>query len=251
MTVTALSNVSVEQMQRVLSVVRQQAPRIQCLTNTVAQAITANCLLALGAGVSMATLPDEIIDMSTGAAAVLINLGTLDEARRVAIPRLLDNAVIREKPIVLDPVFAQHSPVRLQLAHQILRGDRVIIKGNADEMSAFNAVPSAVTTITTGSVDRIAQGHRHSEIPFGHPGMALVTGLGCAVGAIIAACAAVEADPIVASAAALAIAGLAGEEAGRRTRGSGSFAVAFVDALSLSDAATLPIWIAAHQERAS
>ncbi len=251
MTVTAESKVAIEQMQSVLSTIRQQAPRVQCLTNTVAQAITANCLLALGARVSMATWPEEIIEMTTGAAAVLINLGTLDEARRLAIPHLLDSAVIREKPIVLDPVFVQHSPLRLQLAHQVLRGNRIIIKGNADEMSAFNGLPPDVTEITTGPVDRVARGHRIGAVSLGHPSMALVTGLGCAVGAIIAACAAVEGDPFVASITALTIAGLAGETAGRHSTGSGSFAVAYIDALSRSDSATFAASTTSHQERTS
>ena len=62
--------------------------------------------------------------------------------------------------------------------------------------------------------------------------MAQVTGLGCALGGLIAACAAVEADPVLASTAALHAFGMAGERAAKGLVGPGSFAVAFIDALA-------------------
>ena len=67
--------------------IRSGAPRIHCLTNTVAQTLTANLLLAIGAIPAMSTARDEIDDMVAGSAALLINLGTLDEVRRAAMAR--------------------------------------------------------------------------------------------------------------------------------------------------------------------
>ena len=69
--------------------------------------------------------------------------------------------------------------------------------------------------------------------------MADVTGLGCALGAVIAACMAVEPDPIKAATAAVLAFGVAGEVAASHSTGPGSFAVAFIDALASLDAATL------------
>src|SRR5512140_2630290 len=96
----------------VLARVRRERPRVQCLMNTVGQQITANVLLAAGARVSMATHPDEVIDMTMSAEALLINLGTLDATRVEAIPRLLADQRLTRVPRVLDPVFVEHSTVR-------------------------------------------------------------------------------------------------------------------------------------------
>ena len=215
----------------VLARLRTRAPRVQCLTNTVAQQITANVLLALGARVSMATHPDEVVAMTAGADALLINLGTLDTARQEAIPRLLADPRVSAKPRVLDPVFVEHSPLRMALALQVVAAGPLIVKGNATELAALDLAPEIVRA-ETGPVDRITGRGRQIQIANGHPWMAEVTGLGCAAGAAIAAFAAVENDPVHASAAALLAFGVAGELAAAASRGPGSFAVAFIDALT-------------------
>ncbi len=73
---------------RVLARLAARRPRVQCLTNTVAQAITANVLLAAGADASMAVHPDEIVAMTLSADAAIVNLGTPDEGRERAIAML-------------------------------------------------------------------------------------------------------------------------------------------------------------------
>ena len=224
----------------VLGRLRARMPRVQCLTNTVGQPITANVLLAIGARVSMATHPDEVVAMTASADALLINLGTLDTARVAAIPRLLADARVMALPRVLDPVFVEHSPRRLALAREIIAAGPVIVKGNARELAVL-ALPAHATRVETGPVDRIGGTGDDDGIPIahGHPWMAQVTGLGCAAGALIAACAAVEADPVLATASALLMFGLAGEAAGKAATGPGSFAVAFLDALAALDAAQI------------
>jgi hydroxyethylthiazole kinase len=230
----------------VLARVRKQAPRVQCLTNTVAQAITANCLLALGARVSMAVHPAEIIEMAAGADAVLINLGTIDPLREEAIRRLIEGSTLQAKPVVLDPVFVEASPLRLALARRVAEDRHVIIRANVSETDALRPVLAAAdrdraTWVITGAVDRVVAGERRTECRRGHPMMAHVTGLGCALGAIIAAFRAVEPDPFVAATAALTVFGAAGERAARVSQGPGSFAVAFVDALSAIDGDAMEI----------
>jgi hydroxyethylthiazole kinase len=220
----------------ILARVRSRAPRVQCLTNTVAQQITANVLLAVGARVSMATHPDEVVDMTASADALLINLGTPDAARVAAIPRLLADVRVLAKPHVLDPVFVEHSPLRRALAQQVIAANMVkagplIVKGNAAELAAL-VLPASVIRIETGANDRVSGAGSVREISGGHPWMAEVTGLGCALGGLIAACAAVEGDPVKAGAAALEVFARAGERAAAGASGPGSFAVAFIDALA-------------------
>ena len=224
----------------ILARLRAHAPRVQCLMNTVGQVITANVLLAAGARVSMSAHPDEVVAMTASADALLINLGTLDRLRVAAIPRLLADARVLALPRVLDPVFVEHSPVRLTLAQSIVAAGPLIVKGNAAELAALE-LPAYATRVQTGAVDRISGGGAADVVTIarGHRWMAQVTGLGCAAGALIAACAAVEPDPVAASAAALLMFGVAGEMAAERAQGPGSFAVAFLDVLAGMDGAAL------------
>ena len=69
----------------VLARIKSRAPRVHCITNTVAQDYTANMLLAAGAMPSMTISPEEIAAFVAGADALLVNLGTFDAERRAAI----------------------------------------------------------------------------------------------------------------------------------------------------------------------
>ena len=106
--------------------VARRRPRVHCLTNTVAQNVTANMLLAFGAVPSMASHPGEVAAVAGGAGAILINLGTISPEGERAIPRLLDTARERSIPLVLDPVFVELSPLRLGLARWITLDFRVV-----------------------------------------------------------------------------------------------------------------------------
>ena len=226
-----------------LAAIGDRSPRVQCLINTVAQPITANLLLAVGARVSMATHPAEVVDMARSADAILINLGTPDAERELAIPRVLDSLDSRRQPLVLDPVFVELSPLRLDLARQVLQKPGVFVRGNAREMTAlaeqFGAAGSGIVRITTGVVDIVSFGTRVVQIANGHLWMGKVTGVGCAAGALLAACAAVEPDPVIAATSALLALGIAGEIAAERSHGPGTFAVQLIDAIAALDATTI------------
>src|SRR4030088_1218525 len=88
----------------VLARIRARRPRVHCITNAVAQNFSANTLLAVGAVPSMTIAADEIADFVARADALLINLGTLDPERRIAIDLALAAAGERV-PWILDPVF--------------------------------------------------------------------------------------------------------------------------------------------------
>ncbi|NOU07975.1 MAG: hydroxyethylthiazole kinase [Hyphomicrobiaceae bacterium] len=219
-----------------LARLRARAPRVQCLTNTVAQQITANTLLALGCRVSMATHIEEVLAMTESADALLVNLGTLDAGRVEAIASLSKSARVRAMPVVLDPVFVEHSPLRMKLAREVLTWDRVIVKGNATEMAAFgDASARACARITTGAVDQISTASDTVSVANGVPVMAQVTGLGCALGAVVAAMSAVEPDALIASIAALLTVEIAAEHAMHRSTGPGTFASYLLDALANFD----------------
>ena len=240
--VSTMERLDAARVASILAGVAEARPRVQCLTNTVAQNITANMLLAFGAIPSMAIHVDEVAAMAEGAGAILINIGTINAESELAIPKLLEVARDRAKPVVFDPVFVELSPLRRHIAGQVLRLPDIVVRGNATEMSALSfdlAAAKDVTRVTTGKVDRIESETASLAVAHGHPLMTRVTGIGCAAGALIAACCAVEANKAVAAAAALTAYGIAGEIAAERCRGPGSFEVELIDAVATMNAATL------------
>lgn len=230
-----------------LARIRREAPRVHCLTNTVAQSLTANLLLAVGASPSMSMAMDEIDPFIAGSAALLVNLGTFDETRRAAIVRALEITDQRALPWVLDPVMVDRSPARLAFAHSLLPHRPTIIRANAAELAALAgrsglqglARRTGAAVAETGRIDVVSDGRCSVRIATGHPLMARVTGLGCAASALVAAFLAVERDRLAATAQALLVLGVAGELAGETAAGPGSFQTALLDRLYGLGAGTL------------
>lgn len=223
-----------------LAALRIKRPRIHAITSPVAQSLTANGLLALGAIPSLSIGADEIDDFIRSADGVLLNLGMLDAARRESLPVAARSAETAQKPFVLDPVFADRSENRRALAHQLLASAPTLVKLNASEATAFSHhLPASAAILVTGSIDIIRHGARTARLGNGHPLMADVTATGCLLGAILAACLAVEPDPFRAGIAGVSILNIAAEIAAEGAAGPGSFAVGLIDALASLDAETI------------
>ena len=238
----------------VLARVRDRAPRVHCITNTVAQVYTANMLLAAGAIPSMTISREEIAAFVASADALLVNLGTFDAERRTAIELALGAKGHRRKgtrPWVLDPVFIERSPARAQFAQGLLERGPAAVRLNQREFAALAGGDAAAKaparfakahkTIValTGDMDAVTDGRRAATVANGHALMGLVTAMGCAGSALLCAALAVEADAWRAAVTALVALGVAGEVAALSARGPGSFAGAIIDALHNLDRATL------------
>jgi hydroxyethylthiazole kinase len=235
----------------VLERVRDRAPRVHCITNTVAQNYTANMLLAAGAVPSMTISPEEIVSFIASADALLVNLGTFDAERRGAVDVALAAIGAARMPWVLDPVFIDSSPGRAEFARELLRRGPSAVRLNpaefaplfggdpADEAASRVAKACATVVALTGGTDIVTDGARRVAIGNGHSLMGLVTAMGCAGSALVCAALAVETDSWLAAMAAIAALGVAGEIAGQTARGPGSFAAAIIDALHTLDRGTL------------
>ena len=236
----------------VLARIRSRAPRVHCITNSVAQAYTANMLLAAGAIPSMTISREEIAAFVRGADALLVNLGTFDAERRAAIELALGaKGRGRKGPWVLDPVFIERSPARAQFAQGLLERGPAAVRLNQREFAALAGSDAAgkaparfaraknTIVALTGDMDVVTDGRRAATIANGHALMSLVTAMGCAGSALLCAALAVEADAWRAAVAALVALGVAGEVAALSARGPGSFAGAIIDALHNLDRATL------------
>ncbi|NWG25836.1 MAG: hydroxyethylthiazole kinase [Pseudorhodoplanes sp.] len=235
----------------VLARLRAGHPRVHCITNTVAQAFTANVLLAAGALPTMTTSPEEVGDFVACADALLVNLGTFDEERRGAVDVALSVSAGMQRPWVLDPVLIDRSDARTRFARALLARRPAIVRLNGPEfcaVSGLEPIPSNLVAhagehgtvlALTGAADIVTDGTRIATVANGHPFMAHVTAMGCAASALTAACLAVDDDPFAAAVAALLMLNIAGEIAGKRSEGPGSFAATILDALYRLDAETL------------
>jgi hydroxyethylthiazole kinase len=217
----------------------------------VAQAYTANMLLAAGAIPSMTIAPEEIAAFVAGADALLVNLGTFDAERRTAIDVALGALGRDGKPWVLEPVFIEGSPARAQFAQSLVSRKPAAVRLNHHEFAALAGGDAAgdaparfakrhdTVVALTGTTDVVTDGGRSAKVANGDPLMGLVTAMGCAGSALVAAALAVERDRWRAAVAALVALGVAGEVAAQNTSGPGRFASWIIDALHGLDGATL------------
>ena len=226
---------------------RENTPRVHCITNNVAQNFTANVLLAAGAIPSMTISADEIGAFAKRADALLVNLGTFDAERRAAADIAIEEFNRAQEPWVLDPVLIDRSAPRADYARALASRSPAAIRLNSSEFEALDGRDSleqyaehhASVLALTGAVDLITDGPNVLRVRNGHPLMAKVTAMGCAEGAFIAALLAVERDRFAAVVSAVLIFGIAGDIAGEKANGPGSFGVQFLDVLSSLDRAAI------------
>ena len=223
---------------------RTAKPRVHCITNAAAQVFTANLLLAAGAIPSLTIAEDEVPFFTSRAQSVLVNLGTLDQERKAAIPAAIHTAKTEKKHWVLDPVFVDASPPRLNYARSLLAERPSILRCNESEFAALTGAPFHIDTLhsyartyhcivaLTGAVDRVTDGKRLIQLHNGHPWMSQTTAMGCAGTALIAALAGAGAAPFEAAVHGLLLLGVAGEIAASHAHGPGTFVPCFLDRLA-------------------
>ena len=232
--------ISAEQMANCVARFRDRRPHVHCITNGVAQAFTANVLLAAGGTPSMTIVPTEIEAFVDFADALLINLGTLDADRSRSMALAAARANDEGKPWLLDPVFVQASRPRLREAFGLLEFRPTAIRCNQSELDAFDdrgRLDCAVAV--TGKTDVISDRARQISLDNGSPLMDRVTAMGCALGGVMAGFLAVEGDRLLALSSAATLFSLAGERAALLASGPGSFVPLFIDALAMVDETTI------------
>lgn len=237
---------------------RREAPLVHNITNLVAMNLTAELLLAAGASPIMAHAREELGEVVAAADAVNINIGTLSLSWVETMVQAAEAAHEAGKPWVLDPVGAGATAYRSESAARLAALEPAVIRGNGSEIMAMadvaaggtpQGVDSTVESVealdaafslsrhtgacvaVTGSVDYITDGVNMTAVANGVPLMAEVPATGCALSSLVAACLTVAANPMIATAHALAMMGVAGEIAARDAAGPGSFRWRLLDAL--------------------
>lgn len=239
----------------------QQKPVIHAITNYVTAESCADITLAAGGSPVMADEPEEVEEITAGAKALVINLGTLNFNKQIAMERSAMVAKKKGIPVVLDPVGVMASTMRLDFALKLLnKGYIDIVRGNfsecqalllgktgghgvdnleagVEEGEALKAAKDAATKFNcvfavTGAVDNISNGKQAVVLNNGHPLLQDITGSGCMTTMLVACCAAVTKDMLVAAALGVVIMGQSAELAANfleKKDGPGMFKVRLVD----------------------
>jgi hydroxyethylthiazole kinase len=249
-----------------LDAIRQKRPMIHHMTNNVVTNFTANVTLCIGAAPVMAPCEREVEEMVSYAGALLLNIGTLDDAQVQSMLVAGRRARELETPVVLDPVGAGATDLRTVAARTIMEKVQLsVIRGNAGEVFTLAGAGGKVRGVdsledvgerdaviaefarrqktvvaVTGPVDVITDGVRVVKVSNGHPILGQVTGTGCAATTVIAAFLAVSGgEHLEATVCALAAMGLAAEVAAEKSAGPGTFVPQLLDALAALDAKAL------------
>ncbi|WP_405116831.1 hydroxyethylthiazole kinase [Paenibacillus sp. FSL K6-1217] len=245
-----------------LSKVRQANPLVHNITNIVVANFTANGLLALGASPFMADAIEEVANVAAMSGAVVLNIGTLNEAAIASMLQAGKAANRHHVPLVLDPVGAGATAYRTDVTAGLLSELQLTaLRGNVAEVANVAGVSWAskgvdagagegdvvalankaarklnCVVIITGKEDIITDGKRTYIASNGHPILTRVTGTGCLLSAVVGAFLAVSGgEALEAAAEALSFYGVAAELAAEaaEAQGPGSFQIEFLNQLSL------------------
>lgn len=256
-----------------LAQLRRLRPLTLVVTNEVTVNDCANALLAAGASPVMSDDPQDAAALAELAAATVLNIGTVNE-HRLAVMLAAGRAAGRAgRPLVLDPVGAGASQVRLKAALRLIDELKpTAVKGNLAEIRALAALDGGsqkgVDSTASESLEQIAElalslaakwgalvfisgavdvlASASGERVFIRGGSELLsclTGTGCLLGALCGGyLGAASATPLQALAAAGAHLALAGERAAAELAGRrrlGEFHIRLLDQLALIEAEDL------------
>lgn len=239
--------------------IRNGSPLIHNITNYVVMEKTANCLLAIGASPVMAHAIEEVAEMTGLSQSLVINLGTLSTPWIDGIMEAVKAANAKKIPVVLDPVGAGATTFRTKTALSIMSQAKLaVIRANASEIASLDGAKTTTKGVDSllesssavehakslarsnrcvlwmsGKTDVITDGNSTIFIDNGSPMMGKVTGMGCCATALTGAFLAINANPFLAAVHACIVMGVTGEIAASEAKGSGTFNVAFLDALHL------------------
>ena len=224
---------------KIIEELQKKCPVIHHITNYVTVESCADAAICAGASPVMADDPEEVENITAGSDALVLNIGTIDYNKTIAMERAAAAAKKKGIPVVLDPVGAMSSAMRLNFALKLLqRGAITIVRGNYDECKALvdeKAAGRGVDGITqadegeklqaakalaakfncvvalTGKVDYVSNGKQVLVLNGGNEMLKKITGAGCMTTTLCACCAAVCKDYMTAAALGVVIMGQAAE----------------------------------------
>ncbi len=236
---------------------RVKRPLVHCITNYVSINEVANVLLAAGASPAMAEHEQDAGEFARLANAVYLNVGSLTQDQELAMAGAVSAARAEDIPLVLDPVACGVIMSYRRACRMIMESKALtILKGNQAEiksLAGFDAKVCGVDSLDEGEgaeaacrslyrnyrsvvvasgAQDLVVGEKTARITNGSPLFQAITGAGCMLGAVIAAClAASPDDPWMAGITGTLAFNIAGEKAAGQSSGPGSFRINLMDRL--------------------
>jgi hydroxyethylthiazole kinase len=222
-----------------LKELKKKSPLVHNITNYVTVNDCANILLAIGASPVMADDVEEVEEMVAIAAALVINIGTLNNRTVESMIKAGKRANELGIPVILDPVGVGATTLRTKVTELLLENVKIsVIRGNMSEIKIISGINTEIKGVDsiaddngaeeiarqlskkigavvaiTGVRDVIAQMDRVAFIENGHKMLSRVTGTGCMTTALIGAYAGAGKDCFTAAVCGIMTMGLAGEKA--------------------------------------
>lgn len=242
-----------------LEEIRTKQPLVHHITNWVTIFNCAQAVKSLGASPVMAHAREEASVITSISSSLVLNIGTLTEDIIESMLISAKTASEKKIPVILDICGAGASDMRNRSCMSLIStGFISVIKGNASEVSCIAGLDAktkgvdstdvsfdlsevalnlsrkySCTVVITGKTDFIAGNNKIYKVDNGTELMGRVVGTGCMAASMIGCFAAVlPEDTTRASAAALAVWGIAGEKASEKSTGAGSFLTHIFDELS-------------------
>ncbi len=183
-------------------------PLVHIIANDVTRAFVADGVHCYGGSPIMTENPKEFADIHTGAQALVISLGMIDDAKCDVLIKAVKSAEKAGIPIGIDPVGVHLSAYRkAALTHLLDAVTPAFIRGNYDEiracytdkiadrsstlesqaqsLSSDVSLPAEVLHVVTGAVDRLYYKGQHLEITGGSEKLTRISGAGCLLSALI------------------------------------------------------------------
>ena len=131
--------------------VRKVNPLVHNITNLVVANDSANGLLALGASPFMSNTVAEVEEIQTFNAALVLNMGTINDEQLSAMLLAGKAANSNGKPVVIDPVGAGATAYRKKVSQQLLAEIQpTLIRGNAGELASIANIPWEAKGVDAG-----------------------------------------------------------------------------------------------------
>lgn len=250
------------QMAGVLQEVKRLNPLVHHITNYVTVNDCANVVLAFGGSPIMALDRQEVVEIVSKSAALVLNMGTLTKKGLEAMVLAGKGANEKNIPVILDPVGAGASTFRLSSIQRLMAEVKMtVIRGNMSEIRTLSGIGCKIKGVDakdsmedgieiarklarrtqgiiaiTGDKDIITNGERVLLVENGHSNLTRITGAGCMSTSLVAVCCGVTTDYLIGALTGIAVMGLAGEMAyhcSKESSGIGTFKIKLFDYISL------------------
>ena len=201
---------------KIIEELQKQKPVIHHITNYVTAEACADAAICAGASPVMADEPEEVEVITAGSDALVLNLGTINYNKMIAMER---SAMAAKKKGIkggyVNIVRGNYDECRALVDEKVSGHgvDGVLQADEGEKLQAAKGVAAKFNCIAavTGQVDYVSNGKQVLVLNGGNEMLKKITGAGCITTTLCACCAAVTKDYLTAAALGVVIMGQAAE----------------------------------------